>query len=414
MESSNATEEKQNDRMRWWRESKFGMFIHWGLYSIPAGVWNGKKVPGIGEWIMQKTKIPIEKYEPLADLFNPTEFDADEWTQIAKDAGMKYVVVTAKHHDGFCMFDTEMTDYNIVDATPFGRDPLKELAEACREKNIKLGFYYSQTLDWYHPHGMGNDWDYNPNKKNYSKYLEEYVKPQLRELLTNYGPVSVIWFDIGTPTQEQGVELKKWVRKSQSNTIISGRIDPGPWETGIGDYQERGDNEIPSEKIEGDWETPATMNDTWGYKSYDNNWKSSGTLIKKLVKIVSKGGNYLLNVGPTPEGTIPQPSIDRLSKIGEWLKINGESIYGTVTSPIEKQEWGRSTSKGNKIYLHVFAWPWNGKLRVQNIDGDIKKAYLLADPERVELEFERRGKNVEIEVPKTAPNPIDTVFVLET
>jgi len=412
VEKTSRIQEEHDRRMAWWREAKFGMFVHWGLYAIPAGMWKGKKVSGIGEWIMHRDRIPIKDYEPLARRFNPIKFNAREWVRVAKNAGMRWIVVTAKHHDGFCMFDTKLTDYNIVKATPFGRDPIKELAQVCKQENIKLGFYYSQTLDWHHPNGIGNDWDFDPEKKNFSSYLEDYVKPQLQELLTNYGPVAVLWFDIMTPTPEQAREIKEWIRNLQSDTIISGRIAP-PMEKGIGDYRSRGDNEIPAKKVEGDWETPATINDTWGFKSYDHNWKSTGVLIHKLVEIVSKGGNYLLNVGPTAKGLIPQPSVDRLKAVGRWLKVNGESIYGAKVGPLGEMEWGRCASKPGKLYLHVLAWPDTGELQVPGFGNKIKGVYLLADPKKGALEVKSKGENALINFPVTTSDPIDTVLAVE-
>ncbi len=399
-------------KLVWWRKAKFGMFIHWGIYAVPAGMWKERKVPGIGEWIMHHARIPVKEYELLGKQFNPVKFDGREWVRVAKNAGMKWIVITAKHHDGFCMFDTKLTDYNIVKMTPFKRDPLEDLAKACKEEGIGFGFYYSQTLDWHHPDGMGNDWDYDPNEKNFSRYLEEYVKPQLRELLTSYGPVTVLWCDIETPTPEQARDLREWVRKFQPNIIISGRIDPR-WLGGIGDYRQMGDNEIPPGKVKSDWETCATINDTWGFKSYDHNWKSTGVLIHNLVDIVSKGGNYLLNVGPTAEGTIPQPSVDRLAAVGRWLKVNGESIYGTTTSLFGELEWGRCTTKPGKLYLHVFAWPSDGQVRVVASESKSERAYLLADPKRENLEVKSEGKDLLIKLPTRAPDPIDTVVVVE-
>ena len=412
----------QEDRMAWWREARFGMFIHWGLYAIPAGVWKGRCIPGIGEWIMYRARITVKEYEKLAERFNPVKFNAREWARIAKEAGMKYMVITAKHHDGFCMFDTKYTDYNIVKATPFKRDPLKELAEACREEGIKFGFYYSQTLDWHHPDGMGNYWDYDLSKQNFTKYLREYVKPQLEELLTNYGPIAVIWFDITTPIPELARELRDFVRKLSPNTIISGRIG-GSWRVprtpskGLGDYITTGDNQIPETRIEDYWEVPMTLNDTWGFKSYDHNWKSPGKVIQMLVDIVSKNGNLLLNVGPTAEGEIPKPSVDILLEVGKWLKANGESIYGAGAAPFDTPADApyRCTYKPGKLYIHVLGWPWDGELRIFSVKDKIKpgKVFFLTDPSRGELAYKWDGEDLVIQVPEKSLDPIDTVIVLE-
>lgn len=386
-------------RLEWWRAARFGLFIHWGLYAIPAGHWQGRAIPGIGEWIMLRARIPVREYEQLASRFNPTNFDADKWVQYAKGAGQKYLTITAKHHDGFCMFDSQVTDYTIVAATPFKRDPLKELAEACQRHGIRLCFYYSQTQDWHHPNGDGNDWDYVESSKDFEAYLEAYVKPQVTELLSNYGPIGMIWFD--TPkrmTAQQSRELVDLVHTLQPNCLVNGRIG-----NGLGDYAETGDNAIPGQRLDEDWEVPATINDTWGFKTDDRNWKSAEVLIRKLVDCASKNGNYLLNVGPTADGVIPEPSIERLRAMGQWLERNGESIYGTQAGPLQGLAWCRSTVKGDTVYLHVFDWPTSGRLEVPI---PVSSAYLLADGSQL------RVSEGSIEVPIRAPDPIDTVISL--
>ncbi len=404
---SQRADARADPRLDWWREARFGLFIHWGLYAIPAGEWKGKRIPSIGEWIMKRAQIPVAEYEQLAKQFNPVKFDAAEWVSLAKNAGQKYITITAKHHDGFCLFKSEYTDYNMVDGTPFGRDPLTELAQECQKQGLKFCFYYSQTQDWHHPNGDGNDWDYDPKHQDFADYVENYVKPQVRELLTNYGPIGLIWFD--TPkhmTAEQSESLLALVHELQPDCLVSGRVG-----NALGDYASTGDNRIPDQSLNMDWETPATINDTWGFKYYDHNWKSTSELIRKLVDIVSKGGNYLLNVGPTAEGVIPQPSVERLLAMGEWLKVNGEAVYGAKAGPIQGVEWGRSTTKPGKVYLHVFDWPQDGQIRVSGLEN-VTGAYLLSDVARSPLAVVAEQDEWVIAVPAQAPDEIDTVIAL--
>jgi alpha-L-fucosidase len=369
--------------LEWWREARFGLFIHWGLYALPAGVWKGEEVEGIGEWIMHRARIPIREYEPLAKEFNPVDFDAVEWVALAKRAGMKYLVITAKHHDGFALFHSPSDPYNIVDGTPFGRDPMKELAEACADAGIKLGFYYSQDQDWHDPDGAWNDWDFDEEKKNFGAYLERKVEPQLRELLTQYGPIGLIWFDTPyTISKEHSTRLKALVRSIQPDCLVSGRVGHD-----LGDYGSLGDNQIPAGRIDGDYETPATMNDTWGYKSGDHNWKSVDRLLFLLADLAGKGVNYLLNVGPTAKGRIPDESIERLTAIGEWMDTCGEAIHATQAGPFPYELPGvRMTRKGNTLYLLFLQWP-GASFVLRGLETEVKSARILGYEAAGSIEF---------------------------
>ena len=408
------TKADRDARMGWWREAKFGMFIHWGLYAVPGGIWNGKPIDNAaGEWIMFGAKIPVSEYEPLLKQFNPVKFDAKEWVRIAKDAGMKYIVITSKHHDGFCLFDSKLTDYDVM-STPFKRDIMKELSDECHKQGITICWYHS-ILDWHHPDylprgaGSPRPWDTRPTEgASLNRYLD-YMKGELRELLTNYGDIGILWFDGGWEHKAEELhsqEVVDMIRGIQPKIIINNRIQvPQDYDTP--------EQEIPATGIPGrDWETCMTMNDTWGFKQNDTHWKSSEDLIRKLADIASKGGNFLLNVGPTAEGLIPQPSIERLAAMGQWMKVNSESIYGASPSVFKKLPWGRCTTKPGKLYLHVFDWPANGQLEVPGLLNKVAKAYLLADAGKALAVTASDGKVV-VAVPAQAPDPVDSVVALE-
>jgi alpha-L-fucosidase len=393
----------REQRLAWFREAKYGLFIHWGLYAIPAGEWNGKRSPGLGEWVMFRSTVPVKEYEQLASRFNPVKFNADEWVALAKDAGMKYIVITSKHHDGFALFKSAASPYNVVDATPFKRDILKELADACARGGIRLGFYYSQSQDWHEPNGAGNTWDFGADeKKDYDQYLRGKAEPQVRELLTGYGKVALIWFD--TPrmmTGDRPHRFTKIVRDLQPDTLIDGRLGAD------GDYVSTGDNVIPSNVSGEAWEVPATINHTWGFRTDDTDWKAPGQIAFKLVDIVSKGGNYLLNVGPTADGVIPQVSQDILRTVGRWLKVNGDAVYGAGPTPFgeelgepsargakdvrgdalvyQQTQW-RVTTKPGKLYFTFFDEP-RAPFPLPEMKNRALRAYRLADRAPVERRY---------------------------
>ncbi len=410
---------EKDQRMEWWREARFGLFIHWGLYAQPAGEWKGEQVAGISEWIMARAEIPVKEYETLAGTFNPVKYDAEKWVLLAKQAGMKYIVITSKHHDGFAMFHSKSSTYNIVDATPFDRDPLKELADACEKFGIRLGFYYSQAQDWHEPGGtywnieQGEPhWDPELVREPLMNYIEGKAVPQVKEILENYGGLDILWWDTPRGMTEEAAKVLQEVADEYPEMITNNRL----YRSWPGDFSTP-EQHVPPTGLDYDWEVCMTMNTSWGYKHYDHNWKSSETLIRMLVDIASKGGNLLLNVGPTAEGLIPEPSVERLEAIGEWMDVNSESIYGTDASPFFKLPWGRCTSResqvGTTLYLHVFDWPEDNLLRVPGVKTRIKKVFLLADSDQ-KTPFRFEQGDLLIELPDAMPDPINTVIVVET
>src|SRR5215469_18345009 len=417
-------EASHEKRMQWWRDARFGMFIHWGVYSVPAGTYHGEQSKHIGEWIMRDYNIPVAEYADYAKQFNPVKFDADAWVKIAKNAGMKYIVITAKHHDGFAMFHTHTDGYNIYDATPWKHDPIKELSEAARKAGLKFGVYYSEAQDWHHPGGAAakrnaeknidaqNHWD-PAQQGSMDDYIDKVAAPQVKELLSNYGPISVLWWDTPVGMTPERVAKFLPLLKLQPALITNNRLDS---KHSTGDY-ETPEQKIPAKGLPGDWETCMTMNSTWGYKSFDDKWKSTETILHNLIDIASKGGNYLLNVGPTSEGVIPEPSVERLKEVGAWMKVNGEAIYGTTGTPFSNPlPWGRCTkkltAKGGTLYLHVFDWPADGKLVVPSLEGKVKSARLLATGEKLAINPGDNGQLI-ISVPKDAPDKISSTIKLE-
>ena len=426
----------KDQRMQWWREARFGMFIHWGVYSVPAGSWNGRQIGGIGEWIMNRAKIPVAEYQTMAKQFNPVNYDPDSWVKMAKDAGMKYIVITAKHHDGFALFETKASKWNVVDATMYGKDLLKPLAEACKKYGIKLGFYYSQAQDWNNPGGSAarkptaegwanpdsviidaytkehnGHWDPAQEKKTFAQYIDNVAVPQVKELLTNYGDVAVLWWDTPTDmTNEAATKLKSQLTL-QPAIITNDRLKRPNFP---------GDHKTPEQRIPNlkeldgtDWETCMTMNGTWGFKSYDHNYKTPETLIRNLLDIASKGGNFLLNVGPDNLGEFPKESIDILAKMGKWMKVNGEAVYGTKASPWGLFAWGRCTSKETKdrttLYFSVFERPADGKLVIPHLNNKVVTVVLLSDGTKLKTSVSKE-RTLTIVLPSKTIDPIASVI----
>ncbi len=422
-----SSDNKPDSRIAWWQEARFGMFIHWGLYAIPAGSWKGKRSKGVSEWLMRHMGIPPAEYAPLLKQWDPKKFDASAWAKLAKEAGMRYLVITTKHHDGFCLWDSKHTDWD-VGAAPNTREVLKELSTACRAEGLRIGWYHS-ILDWTHP-------DYLPRLKSdprpsedadYERYVR-YLRSQVRELLTQFGKIDVMWFDgqwEGTWTHAHGKALYQLCRELQPQIIVNNRVDKG--RGGNAGMTKKGDfagdfgtpeQEIPATGLPGvDWESCMTMNRSWGYKAHDHNWKSATRLIQTLCETASKGGNLLLNVGPNALGEIPEPSVRRLKAMGRWLRTHGEAIYGTKASPFGKLAFGCATQRqqndgSSKVYLHVFHWPKNGSLLLPGLRSQPSEASILGQ-EDAPLQLKPGKAGMQISgLPKIAPNAHASVLKL--
>ena len=397
-------------RLAWWREAKFGMFVHWGVYSVVGGKYKGQDLPNSAEWMMCRGKIPIAEYEQYAAQFNPIKFDADEFVGRAKRAGMKYIVITAKHHDGFAMFGSKHNKYNVVDKTPFGRDIMKELADSCQKQGLKFGFYYSQAQDWHHPGGFGNNWDKSLERVSSDEYVMNKAVPDVKQLLTDYGPIGIFWWDTPRKMSKESFDALHSLTDLQKETITNDRLGddyPGDYKT----FERHIPQRAPAGK---DWEVCMPISGSWGYKIGDEKFKSTTKLIQNLVTITSMGGNYLLNVSPTGEGTLLPPALERLEAIGKWMDVNGQSIYQTSAGPFADLEWGKCTRKEangkTTLYLHVFDWPADGKLMVPGLKNTIEQASLLDGGAILETEAVESG--VTISLPKEAPDPHASVIVL--
>jgi alpha-L-fucosidase len=418
------TQDLSGNRLAWFKEAKLGLFIHWGPAAVLGGYWQGKR--NSAEWIQLTANIPNADYEKVAAKLNPIEFDAKKWVSIAKRAGMKYITITAKHHDGFSMYDSKMTDYDIIDWTPFGRDPMKELAVACAEEGLRLCFYYSIT-DWHHSEYAAtysqktkrfpDGWHGDPNREGDVRKYAAYMKGQLRELLTNYGPIGTIWFDTGGGFQGDDIvglldvpDIFEMMQSLQPECLFNDRF---------GDY---GADFGTAEQVLGSSgetryvESCMTIGENWGYHRDDINIKDARTVIHNLAKTASKGGNYLLNVGPDANGLIGEKEKTTLKELGKWLEINGESIYGTDAVHGPYHYWdGVITGRPGKLYLHVLNWPadgyvfWNGF----SVDYELKKAYFLADNSQEPIDAEVYRRTIRIPVSGEAPDPYNTVIVLE-
>ncbi|SMC37816.1 alpha-L-fucosidase [Pedobacter africanus] len=421
-----------DERIQWWRDARFGMFIHWGIYSVPAGEWKGKEVKGYSEHLMRKEKISRADYLALAHTFNPEKFNADEWISRAKKAGMRYFIITAKHHDGFAMYNSAVSDFNVVQQSPFKRDPMAELAAAAKKQGMKFGFYYSHAFDWEHPDAPGNDWEYNNpggdkllGGANWFdshpewlpkavKYVDEKAIPQIKELISKYHP-DILWFD--TPHKlplSENIRILKAIRDTDPNIVVNGRLARSA--TGnFGDYVNTGDRPAELLTVNGDAEAIPTTNESYGYSLHDNSHKSAKFFIQLLANSASRGANLLMNIGPKGDGSFDTRDTRILDSIGGWLNQNGQSIYGTARGQLPIPAWGVTTQKGKQIYLHVFHWPQDGNLELGGLKTEVGKVWLLTDKSKKPLQVKRLdATTLNIGLPPKSSGSPDLVIVLET
>lgn len=417
-------------RMEWYNDTKFGCFVHWGVYSDAGGEWNGHPVSGYSEHLMRKECIPLEEYKQrLVYPFNPTEFDADEWMRLAKEAGMRYFIVTAKHHDGFAMYHSDAYPYDMR-LTKFDRDPMKELSDAAKKYGIKFGFYYSHAFDWEHPDAPGNDWMYNNpggdkllggtnwwlTRKDFLPHADKYVTeksiPQILELIKKYNP-DILWFD--TPHKlplYQNVRIMKAIREAAPDIVVNGRLARFPGGN-LGDYANTGDRSAYFFPSKGYWESIPTTNESYGYSKYDHSHKSTAHFIRLLASAASKGGNILMNVGPMGNGKWDNTDVEIFRGVGKWLNSYGESIYGSKQTDLPIQPWGVTTRKADSLYLHIFHWPEDGKIIVGGLTSEMVSATILSHPQQSVKPTRINAWDVEIRLPKTAPDTVNTVIALK-
>jgi alpha-L-fucosidase len=417
----------QNDgRTAWFEEARFGMFIHWGLYSAAEGLWKGEKlryVNNYAEWIRYRNRISKEEYGELAKRFVWDRINPEEWVIQAKEAGMKYIVMTSKHHDGVALWDTKVGNYSLSKLAGVDRDIIKELADACRKHDMKLGFYYSHWIDWEHPFA----WDHNQEltghvtDAQFNQYWQEKAIPQLRELLTNYGDIAVMWFDMWIPYEktifkrEQLEQAAALIRELQPNCLINSRLG-FPAESEYVDFETLGDNVFGTAYTDHPWETPGTIAHSWGFSSQEKEWKSTSQLFQSLIGNVSLNGGYTLNIGPRADGSIPYESVSRLREIGEWTKKYGEALYNNTGSGLRahQHDWGEVTRSqmDNVLYLHVMNWPLDRVLRVSGVQNQPTKVELLTNKGKQLLSYEQQGPLLHINLPENSVDPYDSVIKL--